>query len=138
MIVVLDTNVLVAGLLKPFGPSAAVLRLVLTGIVQVAHDYRILAEYRDVLSRPVFGFAPAAVDALLTQIEEDGVPVTPAPVSIQWPDPTDAPFLETALAAGAGFLITGNKRHFPKKKEGSHVVSPAEFMTEYEAVVPSK
>jgi predicted nucleic acid-binding protein len=27
MIVVLDTNVLVAGLLKPFGPSAAVLRL---------------------------------------------------------------------------------------------------------------
>jgi len=138
MIVVLDTNVLVAGLLKPFGPSAAVLRLVLTGMIQPAHDYRILVEYREVLSRPVFGFAPAAIDAFLIQIEEDGVPVTPPPVSFPWPDPTDAPFLETALAAGAGFLITGNKRHFPKKKEGPHVVSPAEFMTEYEAVVPSK
>lgn len=128
MIVVLDTNVLVAGLLKPFGPSAAVLRLVLTGMVQAAHDYRILAEYREVLSRPVFGFAPAAVDAFLTQIEEDGVPVTPAPVSIQWPDPTDAPFWETALAAGAEVLITGNRRHFPIKKKGPRISSPAEFI----------
>jgi putative PIN family toxin of toxin-antitoxin system len=138
MIVVLDTNVLVAGLLKPFGPSAAVLRLVLTGTVQAAHDYRILAEYREVLSRPVFGFAPAAVGALLTQIEEDGVPVTPPPVSFPGPDPTDAPFWEAALTAVADFLITGNQRHFPKKKEGPRVVSPAEFMTEFEETVPSK
>ena len=137
MIVVLDTNVLVAGLLKPFGPSAAVLRLVLMGMVQTAHDYRILAEYREVLSRPVFGFAPAAVDALLTQIEEDGVPVTPPPVSFPWPDPTDAPFWETALAAGANFLITGNRRHFPKKKEGPLVAAPAEFMAEFEKASPS-
>ena len=138
MIVVLDTNVLVAGLLKPYGPSAAVLRLVLTGIVQVAHDYRILAVYREVLSRPVFGFAPAAVDAFLAQIEEDGVAVTPPPVSFPWPDPTDAPFWETALAAGAEALITGNRRHFPKKKVGPRVVLPAEFITEFEEAVPSK
>jgi len=133
MIVVLDTNVVVAGLLKPFGPSAAVLRLTLTGMVQVAHDYRILAEYREVLSRPVFGFAPTAVDAFLTQIEEDGVPVTPPPVSIQWPDPTDAPFWEAALAAGAEVLITGNRRHYPKKKEGPRISSPAEFISDFEA-----
>jgi uncharacterized protein len=138
MIVVLDTNVLVAGLLKPFGPSAAGLRLVLTGLLQAAHDYRILTEYREVLSRPVFGFAPAAVNALLIQIEEDGVPVTPPPVSFSWPDPTDAPFWEAALAAGAGFLITGNKRHFPKKKEGPRVVSPAELLAEFEKAAPSK
>ena len=137
MIVVLDTNVLVAGLLKPFGPSAAVLRLVLTGMAQAAHDYRILTEYWEVLSRPVFGFAPAVVEAFLRQIEEDGLPVTPAPVSYPWPDPADAPFWETALAAGANFLITGNKRHFPKKKEGPRVVSPAEFMSEFEKAVTS-
>jgi putative PIN family toxin of toxin-antitoxin system len=134
MIVVLDTNVLVAGLLKPFGPSAAVLRLILTGTIQAAHDYRILSEYREVLSRPVFGFAPSTVDAFLTQIEEDGVPVTPAPVSISWPDPTDAPFWETAVAAGAEVLITGNKRHYPKKKEGPRISSPAEFMAEFETI----
>ena len=136
MIVVLDTNVLIAGLLKPFGPSAAVLRLVLTGMVQAAHDYRILAEYKEVLSRPVFGFAPAAVGAFLTQIEEDGIPVTPAPVSFPWPDPTDAPFWEAASAAGAEFLITGNPRHFPKKKVGPCAVSPAEFTAEFEKAPP--
>ena len=138
MTVVLDTNVLVAGLLKPFGPSASILRLILTGMLRAAHDYRILTEYREVLCRPVFGFAPAAVDALLTQIEEDGVPVTPPPVSFPWPDPTDAPFWEAALTAGAEFLITGNQRHFPKKKEGPRVVSPAEFINEFEKAGPSR
>ena len=133
MIVVLDTNVLVAGLLKPFGPSAAALRLVLTGMIQTAHDYRIRTEYREVLSRPVFGFAPSDVDALLPQIEEDGVWVTPPPVSIPWPDPTDAPFWETAVAARAEVLITGNKRHYPKKKEGPRISSPAEFLAEFKA-----
>jgi uncharacterized protein len=133
MIVVLDTNVLVSGLLKPFGPSAAVLRLILTGKVRVAHDYRILTEYREVLSRPVFGFAPAAMDAVLAQIEEDGLPLTPPPVPFVWPDPSDAPFWEVAVAAGAKFLLTGNKRHFPKRKAGPCVVSPAEFIAELEA-----
>jgi putative PIN family toxin of toxin-antitoxin system len=131
MIIVLDTNVLVAGLLKPFGPSAAVLRLILTGTVEIAHDYRILAEYRDVLARPVFGFGSSLVDALLAQIEEEGIPVTPPPSSISWPDPSDAPFWETALAADAEFLISGNKKHFPAFKDGPRILSPSEFLTAF-------
>jgi uncharacterized protein len=128
MIVVLDTNVLVAGLLKPFGPSAAVLRLILTGTVSIAHDYRILAEYREVLARPVFGFGSSSIDALLLQLEEDGIPVTPPPSSISLPDPSDAPFWETASAADAEFLITGNKKHFPAVKNGPRILSPSEFL----------
>ncbi len=131
MIVVLDTNVLVSGLLKPFGSSAAVLRLILTGTVEIAHDYRILAEYRDVLARPVFGFGPSSIKALLAQLEEEGVPVTPPPSSLTWPDPSDAPFWETALAAGAEFLITGNKKHFPAVKIGPRIVSPPEFLAAF-------
>lgn len=129
MIVVLDTNVLVAGLLKPFGPSAAVLRLILTGTVSIAHDYRILAEYREVLARPVFGFGSSAIGALLAQLEEEGLPVTPPPVSISLPDPSDAPFWETALAAEAEYLISGNKKHFPSAKGGPRVVSPSGFLS---------
>ena len=127
MIVVLDTNVLVAGLLKPFGPSAAVLRLAVAGRIRVVHDYRILSEYRDVLLRPAFGFAPAAVDALLAQLEEDGVAVTPPPSAQRLPDPSDAPFWEAAEASRAEALITGNKRHFPKKSDRPRILSPAEF-----------
>ena len=48
MRVVLDTNVVVSGLLKSKGNPAQVLSLVLAGAVQVAHDKRILAEYADV------------------------------------------------------------------------------------------
>jgi putative PIN family toxin of toxin-antitoxin system len=131
MIVVLDTNVLVAGLLKPFGPSAAVLRLAVTGKIRLAHDYRILSEYRDVLSRPAFGFAPASIDALLAQIGEDGIPVTPPPASVRLPDPTDAPFWEAAGGSRAGALITGNKRHFLGIKAGVRVFSPSEFLNHF-------
>jgi len=128
MIVVLDTNVLVAGLLKPFGPSAAVLRLAVAGRIRLAHDYRILAEYRDVLSRPDFGFPSSAIEALLTQLAEDGVAVNPAPTVDRLPDPSDAPFWEAALASGAAALITGNKRHFPRPSGPMSILSPAEFL----------
>ncbi len=129
MIIVLDTNVLVSGLLKPYGPSAAVLRLVLTGAARIAHDYRVLTEYRDVLSRPAFGFSPEAVGALLEAMEEDGIPVTPPPAPEALPDPDDAPFWEAALAAGADAIVTGNKRHFPRRVKGPRILSPSEFLS---------
>lgn len=129
MIIVLDTNVLVSGLLKPYGPSAAALRLVLTGDVRMAHDYRVLREYRDVLSRPAFGFSPTTVAALLETMQEDGIPVTPPPAPETLPDPDDAPFWEAALAAGADAIVTGNKRHFPRRAKGPRILSPSEFLS---------
>jgi putative PIN family toxin of toxin-antitoxin system len=128
MIVVLDTNVLVAGLLKPFGPSAAVVRLAVAGRIRIAQDYRILSEYRDVLLRAAFGFDLASVDALLVQLEEDGLAVTPPPTAERLSDPTDAPFWEAAEASRAEALITGNKRHFPLKSDETRVLSPSEFL----------
>jgi len=45
------------------------------------------------------------------------------------PDPDDEPFLEIALAAKAMAIVTGNKRHFPKREyEGVKILSPAEFL----------
>ena len=50
---VLDTNVLVAALLSPYGAPAAVLQVVLSGSAVVCFDARILSEYREVLRRLV-------------------------------------------------------------------------------------
>src|ERR1043166_6751408 len=50
----LDTNVVVSGLLNSQGNPAKVLTLALAGAVQVCHDKRILAEYREVLVRARF------------------------------------------------------------------------------------
>ena len=50
MIIVLDTNVLISGILKPYSKAAVILRLVTNGAIQLADDLRILSEYRDVLN----------------------------------------------------------------------------------------
>ena len=54
--VVLDTNVLVSALLNSFGAPGRVLDLVLAGELTVAHDDRVLAEWRQVLNGGMFGF----------------------------------------------------------------------------------
>ena len=51
MKIVLDTNVLVSGLLQSQGNPAQVLRLALAGAIQVCHDKSILDEYAEVLAR---------------------------------------------------------------------------------------
>ena len=62
MSIVLDTNVLVSGLLRGGVPPGRIVDLVVTGQVRVALDGRILAEYRDVLLRHVM-FLEVAVAA---------------------------------------------------------------------------
>jgi putative PIN family toxin of toxin-antitoxin system len=129
MIIVLNTNVIISGILKPYGPSAAILRLVAEGAIQAAYDLRLLTEYRDVLTRAKFNFSQDPVDALLTQMEQEGVPVSCRPLNFPLPDPYDEPFLEVALAAKAMAIATGNKRHFPKGEyERIKIFSPAEFL----------
>ncbi len=50
MIVVVDTNVLVAGLLSPFGPPGEIVRMIVAGSLSLCFDARILSEYSDVLA----------------------------------------------------------------------------------------
>ena len=129
MIIVLDTNVIVSGILKPYGNTASLLRLVADGTIQLAYDLRILAEYRDVLHRPKFNFAKEDVASFLDQIEMEGVLVSAKPSKYPLPDPNDEPFLEVALSAGVIAIVTGNKRHFQRKKyEGVKILSPTEFL----------
>ena len=129
MMIVLDTNVVVSGILKPFSKAASILRLVADGTIQLAYDLRILSEYRDVLSRPKFNFAKENVEAFLTQVEQEGFLASVKPFGIHLPDPDGEPFLEVAIAGRAEAIVTGNKRYFPKKEyEGVKILSLAEFL----------
>lgn len=130
MRVVVDTNVLVSGLLKPHNHPGAIVRLIAGGHLQVVYDARILSEYREVLHRPLFGFNPHDVDALIDYLKDSGLLVTTFPLNIHLPDPDDEPFLEVAMAQPGIMLITGNKKHFPPNACGLITVySPAEFMS---------
>ena len=129
MIIVLDTNVIVSGILRPYSKAASILRLAATGAITLAYDLRIFSEYRDVLNRSKFAFAKEDIDAFLDQVEKEGVVVSVMPLKFRLPDPEDESFLEVALAGKAKAIVTGNKRHFPKKEcEGTRILSPAEFL----------
>lgn len=129
MKVVLDTNVLVSGLLSPFGSVGEIAQMVTSGILELCYDARILSEYRDVLLRPKFSFEQIHVDYLLDQIKACGHLISAKPLAKKLPDLNDEPFLEVALAGKAECLVTGNLKHYPpKKRQGMSVVSPKEFL----------
>jgi len=130
MKIVLDTNVLVSGLLSPFGPPGEIVRMVSSGALELCLDARILFEYREVLKRPRFKIDLDDMEAFLEQIEACGHPVAASPLSRGLPDRDDEPFLEVAVASAAQCLVTGNPRHFPRnRRQGMVVVTPREFLT---------
>jgi len=136
VIVVLDTNIIVSGILKPRGPAGTILRLAVLGAIRLAHDARILSEYREVLSRPAFGFPKDQVNALIDIFEKEGIGTIGIPLSFRLPDPDDEPFLEVAISGRADAFVTGNKRHFANKIHGIKVVSPVEFIAEFRLKPP--
>ena len=129
MKIVLDTNVLVAGLLSPFGPCGDIVRMASSGNLTLCIDARVLSEYKEVLERPKFSFDHDKIAAILDYIEHHGWVVASIPLSRPLPDPDDVPFLEIAVSGGADYLITGNAAHFPPEFcQGVQVVSPADFL----------
>jgi putative PIN family toxin of toxin-antitoxin system len=127
--IVLDTNVLVSGLLSESGPPGRLVSLITEDLFVPYFDARILAEYREVLLRPHLAIAPVRVEQLLTDLEEEGVFVVGHPLPERLPDSDDEPFLEVAVTAGAEFLVTGNLRHFlARLRQGVAVVSPRAFL----------
>ena len=51
------------------------------------------------------------------------------PIARISPDPGDGKFIACAIAGKADFLVTGNKRHFPQRRQtGAKVVSAGELL----------
>lgn len=139
MKVVVDTNVLVAGLLSPFGPPGEVVRMIASGSLSVCFDARIMTEYAQVLSRPKFPFSQDHIDALLGQVKASGVVVAADPLPAHLPDHGDEPFLEVAVSGQAQCLITGNLKHYPASlRQGMRVLSPADFLDFYRQAMPTQ
>jgi uncharacterized protein len=127
--VVLDTNVLVSAFLKPHSKPAKILRLIVQGDIQIIVNEAILAEYYEVLARPVFKLNDKHVQAILKLIRSRGIKAPSLAKSFQLTDSGDEPFLEAAVACHADALITGNLKHFPKEKcQGQKVLLPSEFL----------
>ncbi len=127
---VLDTNVLVSGMLSSAGPPGALVGLLLDGQLMAVHCDSILEEYRDVLARPKFDLRPSEITTIVEQIQRGGLSVTPPPWPHSLPDPDDGFFLAAAAFARCP-LVTGNLKHYPARTRGGvRVLSPRDFLAE--------
>ena len=126
---VIDTNVLVSGLLAPAGNEALIILAIHQGLVHPCFSDAMLAEYADVLARPKFAFEADEIGALLAMLRGKGELIRPEGSAPALPDPDDSGFLHCAQAARAEYIVTGNKRHFPQDICGTiRVVSAGELL----------
>jgi putative PIN family toxin of toxin-antitoxin system len=131
--VVLDTNVVVSAHLKSEGYERHVLDLVLAGKLQLAVSEVILDEYAGVLGRSKFGLGAKRVARSMQLIRGSARLVSPKHELNVTPHSADNRFLECADVARADYLVTGNKRHFPKTWRQTLVVNARELL---EWIVP--
>jgi uncharacterized protein len=130
MRVVIDTNVIVSGLLNPHGAPGRIVEGTLSDTFIVLYDDRIFNEYSEVLSRPALQIESTELEMILDYVLRDGEHVSTRPSDVILPDATDLPFLEVAIDGNADALITGNAKHF-RPTRGRHsvnVCSPADFL----------
>lgn len=124
MLVVLDTNIIISGILSPSGNPGRVLDLMINKLIMPCFDSRILTEYEEVLLRPKFHQSKADVRVLMNFIRDVGVSVVPKPLEVTFTDEDDKMFYEVAKHCDA-MLITGNLKHFPNDEQ---IITATEFL----------
>ncbi len=132
--VVLDTSVLIAGLLSPRGAASALVDAFLGDRLELAYTPPIFAEYVGVMERPEFSSVITREDriGLMLKLRASGVLVTAVAVpDDDWPDVDDLPFGAAALATSAKVIITLNPADFaPAERHGLRIFSPAQARRE--------
>ncbi len=126
---VIDTNVLVSGLISRNGNEALVILAVRHSLVTPCVSDAVIAEYLAVLARPKFSISKAELNAVMAMFRDKAVFLTPGYFQAVSPDPADTKFLHCALAAQADFIVTGNKRDFPDGPYGAtKIVAAGELL----------
>jgi len=111
--VVLDTDVMVAGLSSATGASRRLLLAVLDGEVRMLLSTPLLIEYEAVLTRPaVLAMAGVSAEEVMAVLDELTGLCTPVAFDYRWRpqarDPDDDLVLETAINGGAEVVASFN------------------------------
>ena len=108
MIVVIDTNVLVSAAFRDRTPEEVILFVTEQDAFHWIVSDEILAEYREVLSRPKFDLSEEILNHWIEILESSTIEID-VDLEIDFPrDRKDAKFIACALAAQANFFVTGD------------------------------
>ena len=130
--VILDTNVLIAGLRSRRGASFALLGLLADGAFEVSVSVPLVLEYEAVARRQAreLGLTHADVDAVVdfvcTQAHHRKIFYLWRPFLR---DPNDEMVLEVAVEAQCAYIVTFNTRDFAGVEQfGLQTLTPGEFL----------
>lgn len=132
MRILLDTNILISGLLRKDGPSGELLHrwvegefLLVTSEYQV-QELRRAVGYEHLRSK----ILPAEREALLDNIDANALVIKTLPTVNLSPDPDDNPILATAIAGNANLIVSGNKKdmQYVGDAQGIPIVTPREAL----------
>lgn len=127
---VVDTNVIVSSFLskREDSSSSLIVSWMAEGKLIPIVNGEILAEYREVLSRPKFRLDPKSVSGFFEMVAKAAVFIEPKDFFMEFPDPDDRIFYGTYRAAQflyRPYLVTWNLKHFPIEEM---IMDPKDFL----------
>ncbi len=130
---VVDTGVLVSGLIRRQGTTGDVLRFLRDGRFSIIYSTDILVEFVEVMGRPYFRVKYHVeaddITALLNLVRLRGELVVPNRYFTACRDPKDDKFLEAAVAGEADCIVSGDDDLLTLSPfEGIPILRPAEFL----------
>ncbi|WP_338827682.1 putative toxin-antitoxin system toxin component, PIN family [Neomoorella thermoacetica] len=134
MKVVLDTNVVISGLLVPVGPPGRIIDLWADGKIDVVVSPAVITEYMEVFLRPKF--AKAGTMEERQQLLEGFINLTNTilvlpdiEIDIINADPSDNRFLECARTGETDCIISGDSHLLALKEyEEIPIITPGQFL----------
>jgi len=130
--IVIDTNVIVAGLRSSKGASYTLLEFVGTNKFDIGISVPLILEYEDVLKRYIHHLTNEDVDKVINYICKVG---NRRKIHFLWrpflKDPKDDMVLELAIESQSRYIVTFNIKDFKgAEKFGIKVLKPVDFLKE--------
>jgi predicted nucleic acid-binding protein len=131
--VVIDTNVLVAGILtgEKEAPTARIVRGMLRRTFHFLLSEELLTEYRRVLLRPAVcrrhGLSESEIDVILGRVARHGIVRECAAPPVRGPHESDAHLFALAAMHPGARVVTGDRTLLEDRSTRPWTLTPAEF-----------
>jgi uncharacterized protein len=132
--VVLDTNILISGLLY-LGKPKRLIDLAIVGKIEVVSSYEMIDEFIRVISRDKFKLSTGDQEEFINfVIRLSKITVVRSSFKVVEEDPDDDMVINTAYDGNAAYIVSGN-RHLYEMREfsGIRILKASEMLTLLEA-----